>query len=201
MDSWFAKNNPLVILFQNFVWQSWPRAKISGRCYYLLTIPCTLSRMQGFTCLIKSYKTNMLRLFQWNTVRRRITYLCFVVHLFFKDSSCLSCCGVTGNSPFPGSAVKYLENISHSFSSPELLMCTPLTSLVSNKGFITVPCLLNSMWISMKSNVPSLIHIFFKKPLTWFDVSFILIRCCLRPFRGSILHTAICDFGKVCFIL
>jgi hypothetical protein len=30
-----------------------------GRCYYLLTIPCTLSRMQGFTCLIKSYKTNM----------------------------------------------------------------------------------------------------------------------------------------------
>ena len=47
----------------------------------------------------------------------------------------LSCCGVTGNSLFPGSAVKYLENISHSFSSPALLMCTPLTSLVSNKGF------------------------------------------------------------------
>jgi hypothetical protein len=44
----------------------------------------------------------------------------------------LSCCGVTGNSLFPGSAVKYLENISHSFSSPQLLMCTPLTSLVSN---------------------------------------------------------------------
>jgi hypothetical protein len=40
------------------------RAKISGSCYYLLTIPCTLSRMQGFTCLIKSYKTNMFRLFQ-----------------------------------------------------------------------------------------------------------------------------------------
>jgi hypothetical protein len=57
------------------------------------------------------------------------------------------------------------------------------------------------MWISMKSNVPSLIHIFFKKPLTWFDVSFILIRCCPRPFRGSVLYTAICDFGKVCFIL
>ena len=33
----------------------------------------------------------------------------------------LSCCGVTGNSFFPGSAVKYLENISHSFSSPALL--------------------------------------------------------------------------------
>jgi hypothetical protein len=32
------------------------------------------------------------------------------------------------------------------------------------------------LWISMKSNVPFLIHIFFKKPLTWFDVSFILIR-------------------------
>jgi hypothetical protein len=32
----------------------------------------------------KSYKTNMFRLFQWNTVRRRISYLCFVVHLFFK---------------------------------------------------------------------------------------------------------------------
>jgi hypothetical protein len=53
----------------------------------------------------------------------------------------------------------------------------------------------------MKSNVPSLMHIFFKKPLTWFDVSFILIRCCPRPFLGSILHTEICDFGKVCFIL
>ena len=99
----------------------------------------------------------------------------------------LSCCGVTGNSLFPGSAVKYLENISHSFSSPELLMCTPLTSLVSNKGFIALPCL-------------SLIPIFFKKPLTWFHVSFILIRCCPQLFLGSILHTAICDFGKVCFI-
>jgi hypothetical protein len=44
----------------------------------------------------------------------------------------LSCCGVTGNSLFPGSAVKYLENIPHSFSSPELLMCTPLTSSGSN---------------------------------------------------------------------
>jgi cbb3-type cytochrome oxidase subunit 3 len=43
----------------------------------------------------------------------------------------LSCCGVTGNSLFPGSAVKYLENISHSFSSPALLMCTPLTSFLS----------------------------------------------------------------------
>jgi hypothetical protein len=32
-------------------------------------------------------------------------------------------------------------------------------------------------------------------------VSFILIRCCPRPFLGSILHTAICDFGKVYFIL
>jgi hypothetical protein len=29
----------------------------------------------------------------------------------------LSCCGVTGNSLFPGCAVKYWENISHSFSS------------------------------------------------------------------------------------
>jgi hypothetical protein len=38
-----------------------------GRCYYFLAIPCTFSRMQGFTCLIKPYKTNMLRLFQWNT--------------------------------------------------------------------------------------------------------------------------------------
>ena len=57
----------------------------------------------------------------------------------------LSCCGVIGNLLFPGSAVKYLENISHSFSSSELLVCTPLTSLVSNKGFITVPCLLNSL--------------------------------------------------------
>jgi hypothetical protein len=42
---------------------TYARAKISGRCYYLLTIPCKLSRMQGFTCLIKSYKTNMFRLF------------------------------------------------------------------------------------------------------------------------------------------
>jgi hypothetical protein len=66
----------------------------------------------------------------------------------------LSCCGVTGNSLFPGSAVKYLKNIWHSFSSPQLLMCTPLTSFVSNKGFIALPCLLNSLWISMKSNVP-----------------------------------------------
>jgi len=33
---------------------------------------CTLSRMQGFACLLKSYKTNMFRLFQWNTVCRRI---------------------------------------------------------------------------------------------------------------------------------
>jgi hypothetical protein len=88
MDSSFAKITPLVIPFQNFVWQTRHRAKISGQFYYLLTIPCTLSRMQDFTCLIKSYKTNMFRLFQWNTVRRRIYYLCFVVHLFFKDSSC-----------------------------------------------------------------------------------------------------------------
>jgi len=51
----------------------------------------------------------------------------------------LSCCGVTGNSLFPGSDVKYLKNISQSFSSPELRMCTPLTSLVSNKGFIALP--------------------------------------------------------------
>jgi hypothetical protein len=49
-----------------------PYSGQDGRCYYLLTIPCTLSRMQGFTYLIKSYKTNMFRLFQWNTVRRRI---------------------------------------------------------------------------------------------------------------------------------
>ena len=28
----------------------------------------------------------------------------------------LSCCGVTGNSLFHGSAVKYVENISHSFT-------------------------------------------------------------------------------------
>ena len=55
-----------------FLWQSRPRAKISGRCYYLLTILCTLSMMQGFTCLIKSYKTNMFWLFQWNIVLRRI---------------------------------------------------------------------------------------------------------------------------------
>ena len=67
-----CQNNPLLIPFQNFVWHSRPRAKISGRCYYLLMVPCTSSGMQGFTCLIKSYKTNMLRLFQWNTVRRRI---------------------------------------------------------------------------------------------------------------------------------
>ena len=32
-----CQNNPLVIPFQNFVWQSRPRAKINGRCYYLLT--------------------------------------------------------------------------------------------------------------------------------------------------------------------
>ena len=75
----------------------------------------------------------------------------------------LSCCGVTGNSLFPGSDVKYLKNISQSFSSPELLMCTPLTLLVSSKGFIALPCLLNSLWISRKSNVPSLIHIFFSR--------------------------------------
>jgi hypothetical protein len=33
--------------------------------------------MQGLTCLIKPYKTSMFRLFRWNTVRRRIKYLCF----------------------------------------------------------------------------------------------------------------------------
>jgi hypothetical protein len=59
-----CQNNPLLIPFQNFVWHSRPRAKVSGRYYYLLTVPCTSSGMQGFTCLIKSYKTNMLRLFQ-----------------------------------------------------------------------------------------------------------------------------------------
>ena len=85
----------------------------------------------------------------------------------------LSCCGVTGNSLFPGSAVRYLENISHSFSSPQLLICTPLRSLVSNKGFIALPCLLNSLWISMKS---SNTH-FFQETVNMFDVSFILIRC------------------------
>jgi hypothetical protein len=37
------------------------------------------------------------------------------------------------------------------------LVCNSLTSLVSNKGFIALPCLLNSLWISMKSIVPSLI--------------------------------------------
>jgi hypothetical protein len=72
MDSSFAK----IIL--------WWSSGQDGRCYYLLTIPCTLSRMQGFTCLIKSYKTNMFRLFRWNTVRRRIYYLYFVVHFFLK---------------------------------------------------------------------------------------------------------------------
>ena len=59
-----------------------------GRCCYKLTIPWTLGRMQGFACLITSYKTNMFRLFQWNTVGRRIWYLCFIVPFFYKDSSC-----------------------------------------------------------------------------------------------------------------
>jgi hypothetical protein len=47
----------------------------------------------------------------------------------------LSCWGVTGNSLFPGSAVKYLENISHSFSSPELLMCTPEDIYITDHEF------------------------------------------------------------------
>ena len=64
-------NNALVIPFQNFVWQPRPQNKMDAVTKNF-TIPCTLSRMQGFTCLIKSYKTNMFRLFQWNTVRRRI---------------------------------------------------------------------------------------------------------------------------------
>jgi len=82
LDSNFAK----IIL-----WWS-PFKMLSGspvlgpRWMLLLNIndSCTLSRMQGFTCLIKSYKTNMFRLFQWNTVCRRKRFLCFVVHLFLK---------------------------------------------------------------------------------------------------------------------
>ena len=47
----------------------------------------------------------------------------------------LSCCGVTGNSLFPGSAVKYLENISHSFSSPALLMLYSADVVSIKQGF------------------------------------------------------------------
>jgi hypothetical protein len=61
--------------------EDWRRTTDDGRrCYYKLTNLCTLSRMQGLTCLIKPYKTSMFRLFRWNTVRRRIEYLCFDVH-------------------------------------------------------------------------------------------------------------------------
>ena len=82
LDPSFAK---IVFWWSPFkICLSVPSSDQDGRCCYKLTIPCTLGRMQGFACLITSYKTNMFRLFQWNTVRRRIWYVCFIVHLLIK---------------------------------------------------------------------------------------------------------------------
>ena len=75
-----------MIPFQNFC-LAVPSSGQDGRCYYLLTIPCTLSRMKVLHVLSNPIKPICFGYFS-EILFVEVYNICASSYIFFKDSSC-----------------------------------------------------------------------------------------------------------------
>jgi hypothetical protein len=141
----FLNFNPLVVPFSKFC-LAVPSSDRDGRCCKKITIPCTLSSMQGFTCLSN-----------FDLVKRG--------HNVKKPMTCNTITCVNIND--------YLDLLRHHLI---LFMCLSVLSSMlwcllrfqqqqqQNKNKLTIPCTLSRMQgftcLSWKANILYMINIF-----------------------------------------